>query len=219
MARAIGVGAENAQAADERRHLRRGQRQELRPVDERLLGRRTAPSAKTSCGSRRPPARSPRRRRRRSAPASHRCGPGVNGTSTGVPAFFAAFSIAGGAAENDQVSERDLLAAGRRGVELLLDRLPACRSPWRAVAGWLTAQVLLRREPNARAVGTAALVGAAEGRGRGPGGRDEFGHGQARRRGSSPSARRRPRRRSAAWSSGRHRVLPDQLLLGTSGPR
>ena len=33
-----GVGAEHAQAADQHRHLRRRQRQQLRPVDQQLLG-------------------------------------------------------------------------------------------------------------------------------------------------------------------------------------
>ena len=34
-----GIGAEHAQAADEHRHLRRGQRQQLRAVDQRLFRR------------------------------------------------------------------------------------------------------------------------------------------------------------------------------------
>jgi hypothetical protein len=32
------VGAQHAQAADEHRHLRRGQREQLRPVDQQVLG-------------------------------------------------------------------------------------------------------------------------------------------------------------------------------------
>ena len=73
--RLAGVGVQHAQAADEHRHLRRGQRQQLRLVDQQLPrpARRTASSG--SCGSRRRPARAPRRTRRRSAPARHRCGP------------------------------------------------------------------------------------------------------------------------------------------------
>ena len=46
----------------------------------------------SSCGSHRPAARAGRRTRRRSAPARRPCGPGVNGTFTLTPAFFAAFS-------------------------------------------------------------------------------------------------------------------------------
>ncbi len=41
--------------------------------------------------------------------------------------------------------------------------------------------ILLRREANARPVRATALVGAAERRGRGPGRRDQLGHGQPRR--------------------------------------
>ena len=33
------VGVQDAHAADENRHLRRGQRQQLRPIDQQLLGR------------------------------------------------------------------------------------------------------------------------------------------------------------------------------------
>jgi hypothetical protein len=39
-----GVGAQHAQAADEHRHLGRGQRQQLRLVDQQLLGRHGTPA-------------------------------------------------------------------------------------------------------------------------------------------------------------------------------
>ncbi len=49
--------------------------------------------------------------------------PGVNGTFTLTPAFFAAFSTPAQPAEHDQVGERDLLAALGLLVELGLDAL------------------------------------------------------------------------------------------------
>ena len=93
----------------------------LRPVDQQLLGRQAL----------RPPAIvaeavGSRLERRRNSTSVCSCDasmrPGVNGTVTSCPASFAAFSIAGSAAENDQVGERNLLAAGLRRVELVLDR-------------------------------------------------------------------------------------------------
>ena len=81
------------------------------------------------------------------------------------------------AAENDQVGERNLLAAR---VELLLDRFELLQD--RLELGRLVdLPVLLRREANARAVRAAALVGAAERRRRRPSRRDQLGHGQAGR--------------------------------------
>ena len=88
------VGAEHAQAADQHRHLGRGQRQQLRLVDQQL-GRRSprAPCA-GSCGSRRPSA--PARRTTRTSVCSCEASvrPGVKGTFTSWPAFFAAASTA-----------------------------------------------------------------------------------------------------------------------------
>jgi hypothetical protein len=47
--------------------------------------------------------------------------PGVKRTFTSTPASFAAFSTAALPPKNDQVGERDFLAAGSRTVELLLN--------------------------------------------------------------------------------------------------
>src|SRR5215831_16925731 len=85
----------------------------------------------------------------------------------------------GVAAENDQIGERDLLAAGLRRVELLLDRFEFLQDRLQ-LSRLVDLPILLRREANARAVRSTTLVGAAEHRRRRPGGRDQLGDGQAR---------------------------------------
>ncbi len=98
----------------------------------------------------------------------------MKGTFTSTPASFAAFSTAAEPAEDDEVGKRHLLAAERPSES------PS--SFWSTVASssrLVDLPVLLRRETNACAVGAAALVGAAEGRGRGPRGRDQLRHRQA----------------------------------------
>ena len=67
-----------------------------------------------------------------------------------------------------------------RGVERLLDRLERLQH-LRQLGRLVDLPILLRREADARAVRPAALVGAAEGRRRGPGGRDQLRDGQPRR--------------------------------------
>ena len=87
----------------------------------------------------------------------------------------------GTAAQHDQVGQRDLLLpAGLRVVELLLDPLQRLQH-LRQLGRIVDRPILLRREADARAVGAAALVGAAERRRRRPGGRDQLGDGQSRR--------------------------------------
>ena len=105
--------------------------------------------------------------------------PGVKGTVTLWPAFFAACSTPAQPAEDDQVGERDLLAAGRRLVELALDALQGLEH-LRQLRGLVRFPVLLRREANAGAVRAAALVRAAEGGRRRPGRRNQLRDGQAR---------------------------------------
>src|SRR6185436_1310804 len=69
---------------------------------------------------------------------------------------------AGATGQNDQVGERDLLAAGLRFVELALDALQRLED-LRQLGRLVDVPPVLRREANARAVCTAALVGATEG--------------------------------------------------------
>ena len=69
---------------------------------------------------------------------------------------------AGATGQNDQVSQRDLLAAGLGAVERVLDALQGLEDLRQL--GWLIDfPILLRRQTNAGAVRTAALVGATEG--------------------------------------------------------
>ena len=66
------------------------------------------------------------------------------------------------AAQNDQVGKRNLLPARLRAVEFLLDRLQLLKN-LRQFGRLVDFPILLRRQANARAVGPAALVAAAEG--------------------------------------------------------
>src|ERR1022692_2869041 len=60
------------------------------------------------------------------------------------------------AAQNDQVSKRDLLPAGLRAVEILLDRLQLLKD-FGQFGRLVDFPILLRGEANACPVGTAAL--------------------------------------------------------------
>jgi hypothetical protein len=91
------------------------------------------------------------------------------------------------AGQHDQVGQRDLLAAGLRSLNSAW--MPSSVQHLGQLLGLVDLPVLLRREADARAVGAAALVGAAEGRGRGPGGRDQLGPDRPEAR-ILPSARR-----------------------------
>ena len=94
---------------------------------------------------------------------------------TGVPGSLLDACTSG---EDDQVSERDLLPAGLRAVELCLDPLQRLQHPAERCR-IVHFPVLLRREADARPVSSAALVGAAERCRRRPGGRDQLGYGQS----------------------------------------
>ena len=117
----------------------------------------------------------------------------------------------GRSAQHDQVGQRDLLAAGRRAVELLAHRFQLGQHLLE-LAGLVHRPFLLRREPDPRAIGAAALVAATEGRGRGPGRRHQLRDAQAAgqqlglERGDVLVVHQRMADRG-------HRVLPDQLLL------
>src|SRR3546814_4685518 len=76
------------------------------------------------------------------------------------------------AAEHDQIGDADLAAEIGLVALIDLERLGK-------LGGLVDFPVLLRRETDARAVGAAALVGAAEGRGRGPGGLDQLADAEA----------------------------------------
>ncbi len=117
------------------------------------------------------------------------------------------------ASEHDQVGQRDPLAAtGLRAVEVLLDRLERAQH-LREFGRLVGPPVLLRREPDARAVGAAAHVGAAEGGSRSPRGLHELLRREAR------VEQRLLQRRDVGVVDqrvvhGGDRVLPQQVFLG-----
>ena len=84
---------------------------------------------------------------------------------------------AGATAQHDQIRERHFLAALLRAVERLLKALQRLQH-LRQLRRLVDRPVLLRRQPDAGAVGAAALVGAAEGGRRRPRGRDQLRHRQ-----------------------------------------
>ena len=86
------VRAQHAQAADEDGHLGRAEGQQVRAVEQQVLGRQPVALAAGSCGTRRRSARARRRTRRRSCSCDASVRPGVNGTSTSTPASRAACS-------------------------------------------------------------------------------------------------------------------------------
>ncbi len=101
-------------------------------------------------------------------------------------------------AENDQVRQRNLLSARCRSVELPLDCFEFLQYP-RQLRRLVDGPVLLRRQTNARAVRSTALIRAAEGRRRSPSRRHQLGNGQ-------------PRREDFRLQSG-NLLLPDQRMI------
>ena len=81
-------------------------------------------------------------------------------------------------AQNDQVGQRDALAARPPAVELRLDAFQDSQNLGELI-GLVRLPVLLGRQADAATVGTAAQVGSAEGRRRRPGRRDQFRNGEA----------------------------------------
>ena len=111
--------------------------------------------------------------------------PGVKGTFTSTSGVLRRLLDCRTAAENDQVGERDLLAAGRRGVELLLDRFELLQH-LRQFRRLVDLPVLLRREANARAVAPPRLSEPRKVDADAQAVETSCGDRQARRRGSSP---------------------------------
>ena len=82
------------------------------------------------------------------------------------------------AAQNNQVSKRDLLPTGLRAIEILLDRFQRLKD-LSQFGRLVNLPILLRREANARTVSSATLVAAAERSSRRPGRRDQLGDGES----------------------------------------
>ena len=150
--------------------------------------------------------------------------PGVNGTVDVAPASLAAFSIAATPPSTIRSASETFLppvCAALNAFWIVFELAEHLGELRRLV----DLPVLLRREADARAVGAAALVGAAEGRGRGPGRRDQFGDRQAGGEDLRLQVRRCPCRRSARGrppASGPARSAPPPAPAGrgsaTCGP-
>ena len=128
---AVGVGAEDAQAADEDGHLRRGQGEELRLVDEELLGGDAEAGLEVVAE-----AVGDRLEDGEGGDVGLLVGgvgaAGGEGDGDVVAGLARRRLDGGGAAEDDEVGERDLLAVGLGVVERLLDACRGCRGPRRA---------------------------------------------------------------------------------------
>ena len=95
--------------------------------------------------------------------------PGVKGTVTSCPAFFAAFSTPAQPASTIRSASETFLPPDCGAVERTLDAFESLQH-FRQLGRLVDLPILLRREANAGAVRTAALVGTAERGGRCPGG-------------------------------------------------
>ena len=87
--------------------------------------------------------------------------PGREGNLHVVPGLLRRFLDGCTPAQHNQISERDLLAAGLRAVEILLDFLERLQD-LREFGWFVDFPILLRCEANASSVGTTPLVGTAE---------------------------------------------------------
>ena len=104
--------------------------------------------------------------------------PGREGNLNVVSGFFRGFLDGGAPTQDNQIGERDLLAAGLRIVEVLLDCLKGLQ--YLGEFGRLVDfPVLLRCKANAGPVRSSPLVGTSERGRRRPGGRDQLRNGQA----------------------------------------
>ena len=138
--------------------------------------------------------------------------PGVKGTETSWPAFFAAFSTPAQPASTIRSASETFLPPDCGAVERALDAFESLQH-LRQLGRLVDCPILLRREANAGAVRAAALVGAAERGGRRPGGRNQLRDGQT---GSQDFALQRGDVRGIDQLVIHRgdRVLPDEFFLG-----
>ena len=188
------VGLQDAHAADEHGHFRRGQRQQLRLVHQQHFGRQGVFALEVIAEAVRDGfehgegfhvglllrgVHASRRERHRDL----------------VTGVFRGLLDAGAAGQNDQIGQRNFLASFGRFVERALDAAE-CLQHFRQLFRLVDFPIFLRREANARAVRAAALVGAAERGRRRPGGGNQLRDGQAGRENFCFQRRRFPLRRS-----------------------
>ncbi len=166
VARAVDIDVDRAQTADQHRQLGRGRASAAAPCRSAALRRGTGVAGPSgSCGSRPRPARGTANDSTSVCACEASVRPGENGTGHVVTGRLRRLLDAGIARQHDQVGERDLLAAVLAQIELELDALERLEH-LASCSGLVGVPVLLRSEADTRAVGAAALVAAAEGRGR-----------------------------------------------------
>ena len=203
------VRIQHAQPTDQHRHLRRGQRQQLRLVDQHLLRRESILGLEVVAETVR--HRLQHRERldvrlllRRIHPARRERHFQI------VPGRLRRLLDRGGPAQHDQVGQRHPLPVRLRRVERRLHALKG-RQDSREQGRLVGLPVLLRRQPEPPAVGPTTLVGSTERRCRRPCGRDQVGHRQPQRKDlglQRPDARVVDQR----VIDSRDRVLPQQFL-------
>ena len=143
--------------------------------------------------------------------------PGVKGTLTSWPPSFAAFSIAAPPPSTIRSASETFLPPLAEALKSFWIA-SSFRERWLKLGRIVDLPVLLGIEPNARAVSAAALVGAAERRGRRPGGRNEFGNREARAE-DLRLERRDVRSSISGWSTAGIGSCQISVSFGTSGPR
>ena len=213
--RAAGVCAEHAQAADERSHLRRAQREQLRAIEQALLGRARviAPEVVAEAVGR----RFEHRERMRVGLILRRVGAARREAAPSRRArrLLAACSIAALPPSTMTSASDTFLPPESEALKSACDLLERLQH-LRQFRGLIDGPVFLRCEANARAVRAAALIGAAERRGRRPRGRHQLrdrqagGEDRALERGDVLIVDQRMIDR-------RHRVLPDPFRPALRG--
>ena len=208
--RLVGVCAEDAHAADEHRHFGRGQREQLRLIDEQRFGRDGVPALEVvaeTVGDRFEHfERFDIGLLLRGVHAARR-----EGNRDVVAGVLRGLLDAGATGQHDQVGERDLLAAGCGAVERALDAFESLEH-LRELGRLVDGPIFLRREAKASAVRAAALVGTAERGGRCPGGGNQLGDRQTGRQ-DFFLERGDVRGVDQLVIHGGDRVLPDEFFL------
>ena len=173
-----GICTQYTHATNENRHLRRRQSQQLRLVDQQLLGRNAVDLFLVV-----PETISNRLQVRKRLDIRLFCGcihaSRREGHCNGNAGILRGFLNRRTAAENNQVRQRYLFPAGLRVVECLLYALQLVQNPGKLLR-IVDIPILLRRQTNASAVCTTALVGSPERGGGRPGGRHQFRNRQPR---------------------------------------
>ena len=207
---AAGVDVDSAEAAEEDGHLGRGEGEELRAVHQHLL----RGDARLRFLVVAEAIRERLENRERGGIGLFGSGigaAGAEGNAEGVACVFCGLLHAGTTGEDDEVGERDFFAAGLGAVERAADAFEGFQH-LAELGGFVHLPILLRGEADAGAVRAAALVGAAEGGCRGPGGADEFGNRESRREDFCFEGRDVGGVHERVVPS-RDGVLPNQLLL------